>query len=182
MNEVKLINIFGASGSGSTTLARAVSKEFGFHHIDTDDAIWEKTDPPFTKRKSSNESLDYCNKELSIYHKNVISGSIIGFGESLKSHVDLFIYMNLPLETRINRIKQREQNRFKERVLPGGDLYAQHLEFLDWVSQYEILDENVRSHKQHMKWLEDVNVPVIIITEEQDLKSLLDLIRPYIAL
>lgn len=35
-----LIHIFGASGSGTTTLAEKISRELGYFHLDTDDYFW----------------------------------------------------------------------------------------------------------------------------------------------
>lgn len=34
------VHIFGASGSGTTTIAPRISKQFGFAHFDTDDYFW----------------------------------------------------------------------------------------------------------------------------------------------
>jgi hypothetical protein len=42
------IHIFGASGSGVTTLAAATAERFGHHrHLDVDEFFWEPTVPPF---------------------------------------------------------------------------------------------------------------------------------------
>lgn len=43
-----LIHIFGASGSGTSTLGRAVAAGLGWRFLDTDDFFWLPTDPPFT--------------------------------------------------------------------------------------------------------------------------------------
>ena len=46
-----LIHIFGASGSGTTTLAEKISRELGYFHLDTDDYFWLPTDPPFCRKR-----------------------------------------------------------------------------------------------------------------------------------
>jgi len=176
---MKTILIFGASGSGSTTLARSVSQRYGYHLIDTDDAIWEKSEPPFSIKKSELESQSILKEQLNRHKYNVICGSFVGWGDIFKKQIDLVIYMHLPLAVRLKRIQAREEARFQERVLPGGDLYLQHLDFLDWVSQYEILDESKRSQKQHEKWLLDMNVPIIYIKEEKTIEALMERISPY---
>ncbi|MGD9909656.1 MAG: AAA family ATPase [Candidatus Izemoplasmatales bacterium] len=175
-----LIHIFGSSGSGSTTLARAISQAYHYHFIDTDDAIWEETDPPFNIRKTDDEALNYLKSELNQYPKSVISGAFVGWGEEIKKQVDLFVYMHLPLDIRLERIKKREKNRFHDRVEPGGDLYLQHLDFLNWVSLYEELDESKRSQKQHHAWLQSVQQPVIEIYEEKSIEELLEILGPYL--
>lgn len=45
------IHITGASGSGTTTLGKAIAKKYGIKHFDTDDFYWQKTKIPFTKKK-----------------------------------------------------------------------------------------------------------------------------------
>jgi adenylate kinase family enzyme len=37
---VSRIHILGASGSGTTTLAKALANELGYKHFDTDDYYW----------------------------------------------------------------------------------------------------------------------------------------------
>ncbi|MBU1144279.1 MAG: AAA family ATPase [Firmicutes bacterium] len=182
MQNRKTIHIFGASGSGATTLAKAISEKYNYHFIDTDDALWENTDPPFTVKKKEYESIKIVQNQLNAYTNNVISGAFVGWGDSFKTQIDLFIYLHLPLETRLKRIQTREENRFKERVLPGGDLYSQHQEFLAWVSQYEILDESVRSQKQHEKWLKNVKTTTLVIKEVLPLDDLLNRVKPFIEL
>ncbi len=177
---IHIIHIFGASGSGSTTLARALEKKYNYHLIDTDDAIWEQTDPPFTIRKSDDAARHYLGEELNKSTKAVISGAFVGWGDVFKDKVDLFIYMHLPLDVRLSRIQKREENRFKERVLPGGDLYLQHLDFLNWVSLYEELDQSKRSMAQHQQWLKNINKPLITINKELTIDELLEIIQPYL--
>lgn len=175
-----IILIFGSSGSGSTTMARAVAETYGYHFIDSDDCIWKKTDPPFTHRRSDGKAWDLLNKEIEKHGKIVISGSIVGFGDSLKPMIDLIVYMDLPLDVRLKRIQKREERRFGDRVKPGGDLYEQHLDFLEWVSQYDELGEDVRSKKQHLKWIEDMDVPTVAIEDLHTVEELLDIIDPHI--
>jgi adenylate kinase family enzyme len=174
------IHLFGSSGSGSTTLAKAISLAHDFHFIDVDDIFWEPTDPPFTRIKPKSECLEQLRNLLEINERAAVSGAFVGWGDSLKPLFDLFVFMHLPLEIRLERIKIREQNRFGNRVLPGGDLYKQHLDFLDWVSLYETGDINMRSKAQHEAWLKDVNVPIIRITEAMSIPEMLKLILPYL--
>lgn len=175
-----IINIFGSSGSGSTTLARIIALKYQYLHIDVDDALWEETDPPFTIRRSDEEAKNYILSKLKKSKKVVISGSLVGLGEVIKSSIKLFVFINLDIETRIARIEKRERERFGKRVLPGGDLHQQHLDFLEWVSNYETNPEYIRSRKQHLLWLEDVKVPVLKVTEELSIEELLALVKPFI--
>ena len=44
------ILIFGASGSGITTLGKELEKHTDFVHLDVDDYYWEQTLPPFLEK------------------------------------------------------------------------------------------------------------------------------------
>ncbi|BDD11489.1 hypothetical protein FUAX_39210 (plasmid) [Fulvitalea axinellae] len=48
------ILIFGASGSGTTTLGKEIAKRAKFTHLDADDYYWKPTNPPseFHRKKS----------------------------------------------------------------------------------------------------------------------------------
>jgi adenylate kinase family enzyme len=175
-----IINVFGSSGSGSTTLARVIADKYNYHHIDIDDVVWEETNPPFTLRRSDLEARDLLLDSLNNYDKIVISGSLVGFGDDIKHSVDLFVFINLDIQVRLDRINKRETKRFNERILPGGDLYEKHLEFLRWVSDYETNPEYIRSRKQHLLWLKDIKVPVLKVTEELSIEELLLLVKPFL--
>ncbi len=180
MKKQHLINIFGSSGSGSTTLAKDICLKYGHKFIDVDDFLWKKTDPPFTERYTNEEACKLIKENLKDHTPAVISGSLVGVCDELKPLISLFVYINLDKDIRIERIKNREKERFGERILPGGDLHEQHLSFLRWVSDYEENPETERSRRQHLLWLEDVKAPVLRVTHELSLEELNDLIKPFI--
>jgi adenylate kinase family enzyme len=180
LNPVRTILVFGAAGSGSTTVARAIACQYGFHHIEVDEALFEPSDPPFLVRRSDVETNAIVAKQLANHKSCVISGSIIGWGESFKSQIDLVVFLHLPVEIRIDRIRRREQKRFGTRVAAGGDMYLQHLAFLDWVRAYETGEANVRSLKQHRAWLSDISKPIVTITEPLSVDDILKQIKGYL--
>ena len=47
----QVIHIFGASGSGTTTLGRYLAQRLGGVHLDSDDFFWLPTDPPYTQKR-----------------------------------------------------------------------------------------------------------------------------------
>jgi len=47
------ILIFGASGSGTTTIGKALVEILDCIHLDGDDYYWEQTTPPFQVKISS---------------------------------------------------------------------------------------------------------------------------------
>ncbi|HIP76906.1 MAG TPA: adenylate kinase, partial [Kiloniellaceae bacterium] len=51
------LHITGASGSGTSTLGRALSEHLGIAQFDTDDFYWQPSDPPYTVKRSAEERL-----------------------------------------------------------------------------------------------------------------------------
>lgn len=45
-----VIHIYGASGSGTSTLGRKISEELGYKFMDTDDYFWLPTNPKYTTK------------------------------------------------------------------------------------------------------------------------------------
>lgn len=179
--DLHLIHIFGSSGSGSTTFARAIAETHGFHHIDTDDALWIPTDPPFTRKRTPEEAKAIILRQLGEHERCVISGEFLGWGDFLRDRVDLYVYMNLTAEIRIERVQNREVRRFGSRVLPGGDMYRAHLEFLDWVKSYESDSQSHRSRMAHLKKIAALEKPVLRIEEPLPVTELLRKIEPFLS-
>ena len=46
-----LIHIYGASGSGTSTLGRYLAEQFQYAFLDSDDYFWLPTDPKFTTKR-----------------------------------------------------------------------------------------------------------------------------------
>lgn len=44
----QVIHIYGASGSGTSTIGKYISNKLGFYFMDTDDYFWQATNPPYT--------------------------------------------------------------------------------------------------------------------------------------
>lgn len=148
----QIILIYGPSGSGTSTLAAAISLQTGFAHLDTDGYLWMPTDPPFTTKRSPLERLICLRQDIARAENAVISGSLVGWGDAIRKDVTLAVRLYAPTDVRIRRIKQREFERFGARILPGGDMYEQHQAFLKWASDYDDGGPDMRSIAQHDLW------------------------------
>ena len=103
---VNVIHILGGSGSGTTTLAKEISERYGYIHLDTDDYFWKKTDPPYTDIRDVIERQNMLKKSIDAAEKCVISGSLTGWGDMLIPRFDLVIYLFVPTDIRIKRLKE----------------------------------------------------------------------------
>ncbi len=81
--EKSVIHIYGASGSGTTTLARYLTENLGYRLIDSDDYYWENTDPPYRQKRPIPERIRLMKEELKQSPKAVISGSLTDWGDPL---------------------------------------------------------------------------------------------------
>lgn len=147
-----IIHIYGASNSGTTTLGRKISEELGYKFMDTDDYFWLPTNPPYTIKRSKEERIALMKKDISEADNVVISGSLVDWGDELIPLFTLAIRLVTDSKIRIERLKTREKQKFGERIMPDGDMYAQHMEFLEWARKYDTGGANMRSKAGHDEW------------------------------
>ena len=152
MNMRHVIHIYGASGSGTSTLGRKISEELGYKFMDTDDYFWLPTNPQYTTKRSKEERLALMKKDIYEADNVVISGSLTDWGDELIPLFTLAVRLVTDTETRIDRLKRREKQKFGERIMPGGDMYTNHMEFLDWAGKYDTGSVNMRSKAKHDEW------------------------------
>lgn len=161
----KRVNILGAPGSGVTTLGRALAERLGVAFFDTDDFYWFTDDPlPYRRKRNPEHRLRPLTEALDREPAYVVSGALLGWGEPLLDHFDLFVYRRLPVAVRLERIRARETERYGgERLAPGGDLHRVFEKFLQWAADYDHAPEaQLRSRAAEMRWLNDVcRVPVV---------------------
>jgi adenylate kinase family enzyme len=170
---IKAIHILGASGSGTTTLGRAISEKFGYTHLDTDDYFWLPTNPPFTMPRETKERQHLLSEDMMKVDKCAISGSLCGWGDIFIPIFDLVIYIDTPTEIRIQRIEQRELARFGGRILSSGDMYDKHIDFIEWAKTYDTAGVDQRSRALHMEWLKKITCPVVFVDGTKPINELL---------
>lgn len=172
-----VIHIYGASGSGTTTLARYIADNLGYRFMDSDDYYWEPTDPPYRQKRTIPERIRLMKEELDKTHKAVISGSLTGWGDPLTPFFTLAVRLVTPTKIRIARLKERERRRFGSRIDPGGDMYEAHCRFLIWASEYDTGGLDTRSKAKHDQWEKLLTCPRISLDGSGDLAWNLEQIR-----
>lgn len=150
------IHITGASGSGTTTLGRALALHLGFVHLDGDDYYWMPTSPPFQEKRDPGSRLSLLLSDLRAAPDAVVSGSMVGWGAEIEDGFDLVVFLYLPAPTRIERLRARELARF------GGVDSA----FLEWASQYDAGPAGGRSLARHIAWLDARQCPVMRLEDD----------------
>ena len=101
------IHILGASGAGTTTLGRTLSKRFSIPHFDTDDYYCVKTDIPFTEKRGDRERAKLLKDGLLRFPEWVLSGSLCDWGDFAMPLFTLVVFLRIPHDLRMERIKAR---------------------------------------------------------------------------
>ena len=160
------IHVVGASGSGTSTLARALAARLGAEPLDTDDFFWLPTDPPFRKIRERAERQALLGAALDDHPAWVLSGSLCGWGDMFIPRFELVVFLWLAPEIRLARLRARERERYGEAVAPGGPRHAASEAFIAWAAGYdEGLEVPERCLKLHEQWLAALPCPVVRITD-----------------
>lgn len=166
-----VIHIYGASGSGTSTLGRKISEELGYKFMDTDDYFWLPTDLQYTTKRSKEERIALMKKDISENDNVVISGSLVDWGDELIPLFTLAVRMVTDTEIRIKRLKIREKKKFGDRIMPRGDMYANHMEFIEWAGKYDTGSVDMRSKAKHDEWQKRLMCKQIVLNGADDLEE-----------
>ncbi|MEG2909874.1 MAG: AAA family ATPase [Erysipelotrichaceae bacterium] len=169
-----VIHIYGASGSGTSTLGKVLQTQYGFNFLDTDDYFWELTDPPFTTKRLVEDRIKLLKKDIIQSNDVVICGSLCGWGDEFIPYFDIVIRLVSSTEMRIKRIEKREFQRFGARILEGGDMYEEHIKFIKWASEYDNGDSSMRSKVMHDEWQKLLECKHITLNSNQPIEKLIE--------
>lgn len=168
------IHVIGASGSGTTTLGRAVADKLGVLHFDSDDFFWLPTDPPFTTPRDPQERVALLLPKLLPEQGWVFSGSALKWGQPIEPLYDLIVFLRIDPALRMERIRRREANRYGERIKPGGDMAVKSREFMEWAASYDSAGPERRSLASHEQWLATQTCPILRLDSVRVLDDLVD--------
>src|SRR5215471_7106483 len=121
----KRIHIFGASGSGTSTLGSALAQHLQYQHLDSDNYYWLPTNPPFQIKRDIEERQKLLLDDLSASDSWVLSGSLCKWGDIAIPLFDVVVFLWLPSDIRFARLRNRESQRYgEEAISQGGHLHS----------------------------------------------------------
>lgn len=161
--EAVRVHVFGASGSGTTTLGRTLAERLGVRFFDSDDYFWLPTEPPFTVQRPRDERAALLLRDVTGAAEWVLSGSMIGWGDALVSQFTLAVYLRIPPDVRMQRIANRERERYGARIEVGGDMHEQSRTFLEWARRYDTAGLEQRSAMLHEFWMKSLSCRLLRI-------------------
>lgn len=155
------IHVMGASGSGTTTLGRALAAAIGCRHLDTDDFYWMPTDPPYTTSRPREVRIAALMAAFAETSNWVLSGSALKWDDEFRHTYDLVVFLRIAPDIRMRRILAREEARYGARIRPGGDMFEKSQAFLAWAASYDIAGPEHRSLISHEAWIANLDCPVL---------------------
>jgi adenylate kinase family enzyme len=157
------IHVMGASGSGTSTLARGLANAFDSQAFDTDDFYWKPTDPPFTDKRPVAERIALMQEVFLPRRDWILSGSFTSWGAPIVPRFTHVIFLALPGAKRLARLRKRERLRADPALTGSPEWQAANRGFLDWAMSYDDPGFTGRSRATHERWLEGLAIPVIRI-------------------
>lgn len=164
------VYIFGASGTGTTTLGETIAAELSLVHVDCDDHYWAPVEPPFSVKREPHKRVASMSKALGD-EGWVLTGACNGWGNELIERADLVVFVTLPTPKRIKRLRMREKARFGNRIEEGGDMFKIHKDFIQWAQGYDDPSFQGRNLAAHEKWLARQSKPICRVGSDQSLET-----------
>jgi len=150
-----IIHIFGASGSGVTTLGNFISKKLGWRYLDSDDFFWEKTDIPYTVKRNPELRDAGILKILKSGESLIFGGSCISWSPEIHAYFDKIVFLFVPPDIRMIRVRKREADRYGEKLITDAETIKRHDDFIAFCKDYDemkgIANRTIRAHRN---WLE----------------------------
>ncbi len=165
----------GASGSGVTTLGRALANALATSDHDTDDYYWLPTTPPYRQKRDVADRVRLMHELFLGQGKWVLSGSLDHWGENIVPFFDLVVFLTAPTEIRLKRLRDRQLRQFgAAAVEPGGWRHLETEEFVEWASHYEDGTREGRKLARHEAWLNTLKCPVLRLDGARPVMELVD--------
>ncbi|RRB03943.1 AAA family ATPase [Larkinella rosea] len=155
------IHIMGASGAGATTLGRHLAQTLNIPYFDSDDFFWIKSEPPYQNRRDPDERNRLCKETLDNHPDCILGGSVSNWGNGWENRFDLVVFLRIPPDIRIERLRKREFERFGDIILTDPERQKTYAEFIEWAAGYDSGTAQGRTLKSHQNWLQKVSCPVL---------------------
>src|SRR4051812_13777933 len=97
------LHLTGASGSGTTTLGRALASLWSVPHADADDYFWVPTSRPYTVRRPVADRVRLMEELFVGRDAWVLSGSAMGWGDPVVAQADAVAFLTVDSRMRLAR-------------------------------------------------------------------------------
>ena len=173
------ILVIGAAGTGKTTLASEIARQYGLRHLDSDDYYWKKTNPPFQEKRPYDVRTSELWNDFLMDQKVVVSGSMVTWGKQWKHAFDFGVFLQVPQSARMERLHRREEKRYGDQLYTDERIRETSREFLEWAESYD--DPNIEGQgiNKQVTWLDHVTFPILNIEGDLTVNEYLQRISSY---
>lgn len=175
------IHIMGDSSACSTTLRHVLEGETDIPYFDTDDYFWMRSQPPFTLRRDPLERNRMLLDDLAKEDHFIVGGSIIQWGATWLTMFDLVIFLYVPRTIRMQRLNEREEKRYGDRLVTDPILAEKYNSFIRWAYGYDDDTTSGRNLSAHRAWLSRLECPVLEISGDTSVAERLTRIKQVIS-
>jgi len=112
----------------------------------------------------------------------IISGSLVTWGSEWDSAFDLGVFLHIPPELRMERLRKREQERYGDQLAKSTKAKESSEAFLEWAKQYDDPTFEGRSITQHENWIKRMSFPSLVIAGDTRVEKRVELVLEKIAL
>ncbi|MBP2189678.1 hypothetical protein BJ987_002579 [Nocardia goodfellowii] len=110
----------------------------------------------------------------------ILSGSIVGWGDSLINAFSGVVFLTIDPHVRLDRLVRREVLRYGNTIERGGINEAAHHDFLDWARGYDNAEFSGRSRTEHERWLAELHCPVLRLDSAAPTEQLISAVTEWI--
>lgn len=155
------LHIFGASGSGTSALGRALAEALASQHFDTDDFYWYPTEPPFREKRSVPDRRALMEQVFLPRRDWILSGSLDSWSEGVEHRFTFAVWLELDAAIRMERLREREDRRLQVSGPPTAQERDEARAFLDWAAGYDDGLQPGRNRSRHEAWASQLDCPVM---------------------
>ena len=180
------IHITGSSGSGTTTLGRALARSMQHAHFDADDYYWLPPEPVGRRAFEEKRRAELRNaallEDLRPLDGYVVSGSIASWypHDLVRRLFDRIVCLWNPTEIRLARLRAREKHVYGAAIEPGGAMHEPHRRFLEWAARYDTAGMDQRSRMSHEAWLARVGGPQLRLEDDLSVEARVERVRSWL--
>lgn len=131
------IVICGLNGGGKSTLGRALAQKLGCAFMDIEDYYFPKQDAGYLYAgvRAREEVERLLARDMEAAEDFVFSAVKGDYGDRTAARLTDAVWICVPKEIRMQRVRARSYQKFGERMLPGGDLYEQEERFFAMIEK-----------------------------------------------
>ena len=170
------IHIMGASCAGSTTLGTALAGQLNYPLFDSDQYFWEPAEKPFTVKRDPELRNAMILHDIAQQPDWILSGSMVSWGSEWLNIFDLVVFLYIPHHIRMQRLHNRELERYGNAIFTDPERAANYQAFINWATGYDDNTTKGRTLQVHENWLSQVSSPVLEIHGDTTVQERIDLI------